>query len=424
MNDKRGITEIVTTILIILVVLAAIVIVWVAVRGLLSSGSNQISLGGVSIDLVIKSATINSSTGIATIKVSRNPGVVNETITAVKFIVADSRNSDVFTVQMPNGFPELTTRTFEINLTTSKILNLSDIQSIQVAPVYLTGSGAVQIGQAQSTYPIIGGGNISVKSSTCMKNSDCGTNGWVSPSYCNSNTTVARYWRNYTCVYGTCTSSTSKVITDTCSSPDICYAGNCTLQKITCTPQTVVQDCGQNTSVGFPYCNQNPPPEQIRQDYSTYSCINDTCVQGSGYAVLQNCSTGQVCGMVNGAPKCFTPNQCASNADCQFGQICVNGNCTQEYAAINGTVYSSWPPGINVYFDGAQLPRTKGNVSYSGYTVIFPGSNQTTCLSIKNYYYPPSTSYYAYIELNQSPTNVSGGDNFQLWQTSYGCTKI
>ncbi len=426
MSSKKGLSEVVTTIIIILIVLAAIAILWAALSGFLSSGAKSINLGGVALDFVVNSATVNYSTGIAAVKVTRNSGIVNETVTALKFIVADSKNSDIFTVNLPNGFPELATRTFDLNLTQSKILNLSDIKSISVAPVYLTGTGTSQVGPAQSQFQFAGLGNVTVGSSGCLKNSDCGVSGWVSPAYCDTNITSARYWRNYTCIYGTCTSSTSKVITSTCSGSETCYNGNCTLQKVACTPQNVTLDCGQNSSVGFPYCNPTHSPEEVLQDYTTYQCLNNSCMQGSNSTVIQLCnvSSKQVCGNVNGAPKCFTPAQCATNADCQFGQICTNGNCTQEYAALNGTVSSSWPPGINVYFDSADLPRTKGSINYAGYTVIFPGSNQTSCLTVKSYYYPPSTSYDAYIELNQSLNNITTGDKFQIWQTSYGCTFI
>ena len=72
-NDKRGLSTIVATLLIILLTLVAVGIIWVVVRNVIQGGSEQISLGKFTLDLKISQVQrINDSALSITLK--RNVG--------------------------------------------------------------------------------------------------------------------------------------------------------------------------------------------------------------------------------------------------------------------------------------------------------------------------------------------------------------
>jgi hypothetical protein len=88
---------------------------------------------------------------------------------------------------------------------------------------------------------------------------------------------------------------------------------------------------------------------------------------------------------------------------------------------MNGTVDSIWPPDLGEYFNSQGLQKIKGSKNYVGYTVVFPGSAESRCLTVRDYVYPNSTGDEAYVRLNISQTSIHSGDFFEIWQTAYGC---
>ena len=422
MNDKRGLSGVVTIILIVLISLAAIAIVWAAISGLLSSGINSISLGSLSVDMVIKSASINS-TYIAEVRVTRNVGGIAEAnVTAIKFIVEDSKNSDIFTVDIPGGFPELATRTFYLDLTKSLILDLNDIQMISIAPIYVTatrnGGTIIETGPQSGGYDV-GGNNTDYEPPPpfegCTENSECGTDEWILGSdICNEDSTqILRYKKEYQCVAGGfCQEKTTHYSIQTCSSEETCYAGTCTTNTIACSPENATEVCGENKFVGFPQCYSTPPPEQIVQGYQEFSCVNGKCKETITSNIIEICKGEDICSSSAGFPECFTPLECTKNSDCILGKICVQGSCVNEEVEISGTINSIWPFTLGEYFDSLNLPKIKGSVNYVGHSIIFPGSTETRCLSIREFVYPNLTADNSYIRLNIPDTQIKSGNNF------------
>ena len=71
-KNRRGLSAIVTTLLIILLSLVAISAVWVVISNVISEGSEDINLGRFTLDLAIKSAYVEgSSIGV---KIRRSVG--------------------------------------------------------------------------------------------------------------------------------------------------------------------------------------------------------------------------------------------------------------------------------------------------------------------------------------------------------------
>lgn len=67
LRGKKGLSEVVTTLLFVLLALGAVLLVWFVVKGLISSGSTSVNLeqACLNLDLQVKSCSINaSSTGM------------------------------------------------------------------------------------------------------------------------------------------------------------------------------------------------------------------------------------------------------------------------------------------------------------------------------------------------------------------------
>ena len=424
---KRGLSTVVSTIILVLLVIAAVGGLWAVISNLLNEGASSISLGSLSVDLVIRSATINTTTGIASVKVARNPGISDVEITAIKFIVEDSRNAEVFEIQV-GSFPEYAQRTFELNLSESEFININDIQRISLAAVYLSGDGTIKTSAISSgSYAIGDSSNIQEDSTVeCVANADCGTDTWVEGTkICSSDPhVILQYKQIYECVSGFCQNSVEALPVESCLETEECYAGTCQAQDIPCTPETVEEDCGVDGFVGFPTCYSNPPPEKIVQDYQIFSCEDSACSVSVISELISECVEEQVCGIIQGQPECFTPVECTINEDCPIGEVCVDGKCEAEEAVITGTITSIWPFTLGEYFDSSDLPNTLSSVNYQGYSIIFPESAESRCLKISEYVYPDSPEDHAYVRLNESETAIKSDDFFEIWETEYGCMTL
>jgi hypothetical protein len=126
--DKKGLSEIITTLIIILVSLVAIFAVWVVVRNVIEKGSQEISFDKFSINLEIQKVTINP--GSLDVTVKRNVGA--GTIKSLKFIVYDGTTSQTLTVNDPS-LDELGVKIFSLSYD-------GLVKEISIAPVFDSGA--------------------------------------------------------------------------------------------------------------------------------------------------------------------------------------------------------------------------------------------------------------------------------------------
>lgn len=140
--NKRGLSTIVTTLIVILLTLVAIGIVWAVIKNMLDESVDNISLDQITIDLEIKSAKINGW-GNLDVGVKRNIG--NGRITGVAFIISDGVKEEI--IKMINvNLSELEEKSFNINYSVSKI------NKISLAPIFTTDSGKEKIGRIVNNF--------------------------------------------------------------------------------------------------------------------------------------------------------------------------------------------------------------------------------------------------------------------------------
>ena len=170
-------------------------------------------------------------------------------------------------------------------------------------------------------------------------------------------------------------------------------------------------DCGTDSWVsGTEYCNE----DNVWQNWIEYLCDNEECSENVSGKFKENCSAqGDVCF----AGECFNPLECFEHSDCDVGEMCENNECVPEYLINSGTIYSIWPIGGGEYFDSPDL--AKSDVNYINYFVKFSGA-ESQCLKIVEYIYPDSPDHNSYIRLN-STSSIQAGDNYEIWQTLWGC---
>jgi|GEM_PF-6690190 len=422
---KRGLSSIVTTVIIIAITIVAILIVWGIVSGVMDKSARQISLSRITVDTQLESADVNFNTGIATIRVTRNAG--NGNVTGIKIMVDDGKTVEVFERRF-NLFDEGSSKTITLNLSESSELILTSVNSISVAPIIILESGEEIIGlksreirglnkKLNETITTQGDEN----EPECVVATQCGTNSWIEPAFCSIDSRqIMQYEKTWTCQIGMCTSSTDLKTKETCPSGTSCYGGTCIVQQITCTPETVLQVCGTSGILGLTKCNTLKTA--IVQDYRNRSCINNTCSELISSQWVQDCSPEKICGTTSLGASCYIPLECASNSDCDLGEICVEGSCITEEVINAGTISSIWPFFIGEYFDSSSLP--KADEDYTNRYIIFPGSQETRCMKITEHVYPNKTGANAYVRLNESITNISNGNIYQIWETVYACTLI
>ncbi|HEB46986.1 MAG TPA: hypothetical protein ENI22_00770 [Candidatus Pacearchaeota archaeon] len=144
-KNQRGISAVVTTLIIILLALVAIGIVWVVIRNIISEGVEEISFERFYFDLSIKNAYIDSQD--VKVGVRRSPG--GGDLIGVEFIFYDGTNSFLIEKKIP--LKELEERTFTFNST--EVGGIGKVETVSIAPIY-ESAGKETIGDITDTAEI------------------------------------------------------------------------------------------------------------------------------------------------------------------------------------------------------------------------------------------------------------------------------
>ncbi len=294
--QKRGLSTIIITLILIVVSLVAVAIFWVVVRNLLQTGTEGIGLGRYTLSANIKNVNLDNSTNNVSLTVERNPG--QGEISGVEFIFSDGTDSEV--VKETVSMKELESRKFYFHLTK---LNVSNLKSISIA-FLIKENDKETLGDIVDKYNVgEGGGGGSTGGGTC------------SPSSCTSLGYECGNWGNGTCLgtlnCGTCGTG------QTCNANGICQTGSCT--PTTCS--ALGHNCGSGyvngTCAGTLNCGTCSGSQTcVNGTCQTPACTPTTC-STLGY----NCGSGYANGTCAGTLNCGT---------CPTGQNCVGGSCVLQ----------------------------------------------------------------------------------------------
>jgi hypothetical protein len=128
--NSRGLSDIVVTLIIVLLSMVAIGVVWAVVNNLLQSGTEQTTTGfeQLSLNFELQKVLVEPD-GDLQVVVKRNVG--SGTISGLKFIISDGTNSEL--ISRETTLDELESQSFIINY--SEISDLSFVQEVSIAPI-------------------------------------------------------------------------------------------------------------------------------------------------------------------------------------------------------------------------------------------------------------------------------------------------
>ena len=266
-KNTRGLSTIVATLLIILLVLVAVGIIWIVIKNVLSSGSEQVYLGKFTLDLDIISISRDANANSMDVTVKRNAG--KGELFGLAFIAEDQSGTEL--IKLNNiTLNQLEERTFrDINL--SPVINVSRLQTVSIAPIFKLESGKEVVGDIVDIYvfsvgleskEIICNDTCASLDYTCGTHNICGnatdcgictTAGYScnTSGQCSLSCTDTCASLGYTCgTYSICGVSTTCW---GCSDGEICNKTTCT----SCQGAGCISSCGTLSSGGTNFLTSN-----------------------------------------------------------------------------------------------------------------------------------------------------------------------
>ncbi len=157
LKDKKGISAIIVTLLMIVLSLVAVGAVWVVISNVLSSGTEQTSsaFGQITLSMKIESVKTDSN-GDVLVAVKRNAGAGD--LSGINLIVSDGTNSQI--IKKDESISELATKTFTI--TSAELTDVAFVKEIQIAPISKDSSGKETIGNAVDNEEFAGSNIIQI----------------------------------------------------------------------------------------------------------------------------------------------------------------------------------------------------------------------------------------------------------------------
>ena len=136
--SRKGLSDIVTNVLIILLVLVAIGIIWAFVRPAITQGAGQLQGAGDCLTIDVESVTCNAAANTVTFK--RNTGA--GALAGVKFIVEKSTGTVTCDDKVGTGTPtELASSTADLDTDCSTAIDLTTGDKVQVAALVAGADG-------------------------------------------------------------------------------------------------------------------------------------------------------------------------------------------------------------------------------------------------------------------------------------------
>lgn len=165
MFGKRGLSTVIATLLVILLVVVAVGVIAVVLRNFVNSGTSGISLSKFTINLQIQSVSTDSG-GNINLTARREPGEGN--VLGLKFIFSDGSNSNSTEERILMN--EYDSRLFSYNLNN---LGVPEATTVSIAPIIQTEQGSEILGDITDTYDLTGGSGSSDVSGTGSETPVC-----------------------------------------------------------------------------------------------------------------------------------------------------------------------------------------------------------------------------------------------------------
>jgi len=135
-KNKRGLSTVVTTLIIVLLVLVAVGIIWAVIANLLESGAEEISTGKFTLAMQINSAVLDGDAGTVEVIVMRKPG--EGEIDGIKFALEGGGKTKTHDETSEEAkLQEFDSESFTIDYDN---LGLSTVEKVSIYPIFSNGN--------------------------------------------------------------------------------------------------------------------------------------------------------------------------------------------------------------------------------------------------------------------------------------------
>ena len=145
-GGKRGIAQVITTVIMVGLALAAISIVGVVINNLIKSNTNEISLGKLTVVAEVENANVDAVNNNITLLIKRDIGAGD--FAGIRFFFSDGNQSET-TDQIIN-LAEIQEQAFTLHL---NIVNVSNLVSVGIVPLIQNGNARI-VGSNSKVYNI------------------------------------------------------------------------------------------------------------------------------------------------------------------------------------------------------------------------------------------------------------------------------
>lgn len=143
----RGLSTVVATLIIILLVFVAIGLLWTVVRNFVQGGSDSIDLGSKCVDIVVTPTKVvhnSSQSNIYNVTLLRNSGTGE--IGGVKLVFTGENSDANFVQDIPGDISVLSVKTVPV------AVDISDPNNVQAVVYFIDKSGNIQYCQNSEEY--------------------------------------------------------------------------------------------------------------------------------------------------------------------------------------------------------------------------------------------------------------------------------
>lgn len=143
-NNKKGLSTIVATLLIILLTLVAVGIIWVVVKNVITGGAGQVTIDAKCLSANVAATKVTNNTvgspDLFSVTLTRAGG--EDQIGGVKLAFTNSDESTSYVYDVPGNIAALSTITVPVNISTATLANPS---KVSVVVYFLDDSGNAQL---------------------------------------------------------------------------------------------------------------------------------------------------------------------------------------------------------------------------------------------------------------------------------------
>lgn len=139
LKDVKGLSNVIVTLIMIVLVLIAVGLIWTAVQSNIESGTEQIEVSAKCLKVDIKATKLEcGGTNICNVTVFRNVG--GEDLAGIKLSLTNAAGDVNYIHDIPGNIAPLDRKT-ELSVSTG----LTDVSTVEIAPYFLDASGVEQL---------------------------------------------------------------------------------------------------------------------------------------------------------------------------------------------------------------------------------------------------------------------------------------